>query len=839
MSTAGCPKAKNAANQRLVECLFVKRNSMPPTQPGRRNHFAHSIKSAEDSIRKMKEPIENYKQALAVKGVGPKIAHILFADGQDEIAAAAAAKRKQDRATASSMPDSPASSAASSSSIATKRRRKENGDSSKCSAKVRAYEKALADAQTWKAQSARLVWKVVLIVDEREREKSQMESKCLMAKIPCERRTLPIGDMAWIAQAYDKNDRLEKTVVELMLGTIIERKSISDLIQSIKGSRYVEQRMRMKESGLPQLLFLVEGDLHKESRNTREFKMCYTAMYETRMHLGFQIVQTGNMTETVQMLKRLHRRILKRTFPSAFYAEALPFFSGPDLDHRRRQQSSSSSQQTSSSSSSSTERAPAVRHRRKNDSLQEMRFDVEPEPFGDMERFITYPEFKAKVEMGRENASRSVAMIHAAMLKQVPRIENKKIQAIMNAYPTPHSLFSAYHELETEREKKELVSLLSLSDSTSAKQLFVGQKSSVNLYTAYGMTRDASQRLSYEELTQRVRSGQDSTSVACSQEAEVGMSQEPLSVTGQSFVMKTTKQNKAASSDESARLPAVQVPTLPFDRTKQTMECIDILSSDDEMNKKPAARLSPLKTNVNAIATQRTKHADELQNDELDDNKFSPAKAYATKEQSPKQELKGDYTADDDDDDIGSDYDYSPLKAQVNTKEQLPKENLKGDSTVNNDDDDDIGSDYDYSPLQAHVNKHPPLPRDKSATKKLYENKRASKPAKRQGLLSVLDSSDDDDDDYDNGSSLKKAPLADTKCAVPLASNTAKEAQRKTAAKPSSTIKRGVLSVGDSSDEEDENALPVKSANNNSSKRSLFPAMKKQSQEVLDLLDDD
>lgn len=570
MSTAGCAKAKNPANQSLVERIFLKRKSLPPPKHGGRNHFSLNLKNAEDSLRKAKNPITTYADALAIKGIGPKIAYILFPDGSEEIEP----KRPK---RGSMLLESPASSTTSSSSNLPKRKRHTGEDASLCcksmfgaSAKVQAYEKAVADSLNWKAQSRDLLWKVILIVDEREREKTHMESKCLMAKIPCERRTLPIGDMAWIARAFHKDDRTEKPVVELMLGTIIERKSISDLVQSIKGSRYVEQRMRMKESGLPQLLFMVEGDLHKDSRNAQEFKMCYTAMYETRLHLNFQIVQTANMTDTVQTLKRLHRRILKRTFPSAFYAEALPIFSGPDLDHRQQQGQSMS--ELSSRISSPEAGRTILRRRRKNESLQEMRFDIEPTLFGGMERFITYEEFKAKVEMGRESASRSIAMIHVAMLKQVPRVENKKIQAITAEYPTPNSLYSAYHSLDSEQQKKELFSSMSLSDDTHAAKRFVGPQSSLCLYASYGMTKDASHRLSYEALAEQMNKSHSSTQGAQTKSINTNGSLDEIPSQGDVLVRSTF---------ETALRTDVPAPVLP--------ECIEVLSSDEEMDRKPAA----------------------------------------------------------------------------------------------------------------------------------------------------------------------------------------------------------------------------------------------------------
>ena len=115
------------------------------------------------------------------------------------------------------------------------------------------------------------------------------------------------------------------------------------------------------------------------------------AMMETRV-LGFHVIQTSHLQDTVRHLKGLHRRIVQRTFPSAFTTE-LPTFS------------------TGSTISSSSRR----RRQRRPTSLLEMVFDGPPVPPLNSKRFMTYGELKAKVEMDREAGTRTIGAVYMAM----------------------------------------------------------------------------------------------------------------------------------------------------------------------------------------------------------------------------------------------------------------------------------------------------------------------------------------------------------------------------------------------------------------------------------------
>lgn len=451
-------KAKCSSNQDALDRLNEKKQAAVG-----QDRYSMTLKRAMDSLQKATEPITTYQQALDLKYVGKHCASIICP-----------LKKRMREAAASEDDDGSVGSLHSSASAKRNRlgapaaaakasQQHTNGskDDTK-STKQRKYEKVMKEVDNWK-QHPQLTWKVVLLIDGREQKSEHVIAKCRMSGIPCEERNLPIGDMAWLARGMKSAKGDNVAVVELMLGTIVERKTPEDLRSSIFGSRYNEQRLRLKHSGLPQVLFLIEGDL-KDQQNCPADTL-HTAMWETSLHMGFQAVQTEHMEGTVRTLKRIHRRILQRSFPQAFKGD-LPIFLEA-LSTRR----------------------PAAGKRRVQ-SLAEMTFDQDPVLCFDMKRFVTYEELKARIEKDRETGTKTIAGIHLAMLKQVSTFSDKKCKAITQKYPTPHTLFSAYAR-STAADGKKLVADISTRDPLrSQRETSIGPKSSKELFLAYGLGND-------------------------------------------------------------------------------------------------------------------------------------------------------------------------------------------------------------------------------------------------------------------------------------------------------------------------------------------------------------
>ncbi|EEZ99114.1 crossover junction endonuclease MUS81 [Tribolium castaneum] len=100
---------------------------------------------------------------------------------------------------------------------------------------------------------------IILLVDNQELNGSNgdvetdpiiMELKKLNVRF--ETRNLKVGDYAWICRDFISNH-------ELILPYIVERKRMDDLGCSIKDSRFHEQKFRLKQCGIPNLIYLVES----------------------------------------------------------------------------------------------------------------------------------------------------------------------------------------------------------------------------------------------------------------------------------------------------------------------------------------------------------------------------------------------------------------------------------------------------------------------------------------------------------------------------------------------------------------------------------------------------
>lgn len=471
-------KAKHFANQagldRLQE-LLVKATS----NPNAGQNYALTIKRAFKSLQDCKEPILTQKDAVKLKYIGPAMAKKICPQSTGVEVANKPTRWKPankdcvDDYEYENESDHPGTSvpAAGGAGLHHKNPRPPTGlplvcprpaipSVSRCTSALESFSATAGTAATVKeaayvaakADAENLVlprrgpWKVILLVDNREHKSKQVVSSCKQAGIPCEERQLVIGDMAWIARCIVPNDALalassavaskkrkkkdedKYRTIEILVGTIVERKEVNDLASSLFGTRYAEQRLRLSQCGLPQVLFLVEGNLSSVDNCPAETMQM--AMMETRINLGFQIVQTKHLTETVSVLKTLHSRIVQRTFPDAFgnpstnhhygivTSQALPTFGG---GNKRR----------------------GGRGNRRASSLLELAFDTAPIPPFGSKRFITYPELKAKVEVDRERGTRSVRAITLAMLKQIPTLSQKKCTAIANHYPTMNRLMQA------------------------------------------------------------------------------------------------------------------------------------------------------------------------------------------------------------------------------------------------------------------------------------------------------------------------------------------------------------------------------------------------------------
>jgi ERCC4-type nuclease len=143
-----------------------------------------------------------------------------------------------------------------------------------------------------------------LIIDERERD---LYEKCVnlisthsnFASIVSEKKVLPLGDIIL------EDDCGQELVM-------IERKSLKDLLSSVKDGRYEEQSYRLIHSSqihCHNIVYLIEGILTQLRPD--EKKLVHSCITSLSYFKGFSILRTGSMNETAEMLLNMAHKISK------------------------------------------------------------------------------------------------------------------------------------------------------------------------------------------------------------------------------------------------------------------------------------------------------------------------------------------------------------------------------------------------------------------------------------------------------------------------------------------------------------------------------------------------
>ena len=114
---------------------------------------------------------------------------------------------------------------------------------------------------------------------------------------------LPLGDI--IISDDDDNDLL-----------IIERKSISDLIASIKDGRYEEQSYRLSGSPIHNhnIIYLIEGLIQSKKNDKKNDKnMVYSAIFSLNHYKGFSVIRTVSIEESAVFIVNSVKKIITNT----------------------------------------------------------------------------------------------------------------------------------------------------------------------------------------------------------------------------------------------------------------------------------------------------------------------------------------------------------------------------------------------------------------------------------------------------------------------------------------------------------------------------------------------
>ena len=98
-------------------------------------------------------------------------------------------------------------------------------------------------------------------------------------------RDLKVGDYTWICRDNCGN--------EVILPYIVERKRMDDFGSSIKDDRFHEQKFRLKQCGVQNLIYLIES-YGKNEHVGLPINTLYQAAINTLVHDGFSVKFTEN-----------------------------------------------------------------------------------------------------------------------------------------------------------------------------------------------------------------------------------------------------------------------------------------------------------------------------------------------------------------------------------------------------------------------------------------------------------------------------------------------------------------------------------------------------------------
>ena len=135
-------------------------------------------------------------------------------------------------------------------------------------------------------------------IDNREKELiSIISNQCIDKNIQIIVEMLPLGDV--IISDDNGNDII-----------IIERKSICDLISSIKDGRYEEQSYRL--SGYSHhnhnIIYLIEGNINVKKYDKN---MIYSAIFSLNNYKGFSVIRTFSIQESADFIVNSVNKIIK------------------------------------------------------------------------------------------------------------------------------------------------------------------------------------------------------------------------------------------------------------------------------------------------------------------------------------------------------------------------------------------------------------------------------------------------------------------------------------------------------------------------------------------------
>ena len=101
---------------------------------------------------------------------------------------------------------------------------------------------------------------------------------------------------------------------------IIERKTISDLLSSVKDNRYIEQSERYLQLNIPsnKIIYIIEGNYENFHKDSIEFKTIYSCIFSLNYNKGFTVLFTESVNSTCIIIEEYLNRLIENKISSKF-----------------------------------------------------------------------------------------------------------------------------------------------------------------------------------------------------------------------------------------------------------------------------------------------------------------------------------------------------------------------------------------------------------------------------------------------------------------------------------------------------------------------------------------
>ncbi|CAM1297388.1 MUS81 (predicted) [Pycnogonum litorale] len=235
--------------------------------------------------------------------------------------------------------------------------------------------------------------------------KSALLSELRMNGVSFDVRKMHVGDFCWIAKekvAPQSGHLRLPQARELILDYIVERKRMDDLASSIKDGRFHEQKFRLMNCNIRNVIYLVE-DYGSNNVGLPETTL-QQAITNTQIINGFKIRRVKDCKESVAYLTVITRYLIKMY---------------QDKDLRSCHKS-----------------------------------DVNDFTEVPARRLLNFSDFNSS---SMKNKHMSVSSMFIRMLMKVSGLSADKAIAIVEQYPTPSHLLQAYKNLDSAKEKERLL----------------------------------------------------------------------------------------------------------------------------------------------------------------------------------------------------------------------------------------------------------------------------------------------------------------------------------------------------------------------------------------------